>query len=194
MTQTTHIIYLSGFGNSYNTFREKYVARWRRRDVTTEFVPMNWTDGAQLHEKTQLANAAIDTALEKGKRVVLVGESAGGAMSLYLYGQRPKDITRVITLCGKNKNPANVSPTLYKRSPAFLELMQRVEDDTAALRRAKRERIVSIRPLFDGVVPIQEMLVADCKSVRIPSVGHISSIALLLISGGGLVRRYAIQS
>lgn len=194
MTQTTHIIYLSGFGNNYNALRGKYVARWRRRDITTEFVPMNWTDGASLEEKTALADTAISAALEKGKRVVLVGESAGGAMSLYLYARRPKDISHVITLCGKNRSPTTVSPIFYNRSPAFYELMHAVEADVAALRRAKRERIISIRPLFDGVVPIHEMLVADCQSVRVPSVGHITSIALILMFGGALIRKYATRS
>ena len=177
MTQPIHIIYLPGFGGKYDNARLKILRWWRFRNVTVEMIPLRWEQGT-FEQKIAAIDRAIDRAA--GKRIVLLGESAGGSMAVHMYARRPDDLHRVMTLCGKNSHPETVSQQLLDYSAAFKTSMEKLPQSGAELTREQKANFVSIHPLYDTVVPVHETTLPGCKQVRLWAVGHFIVIFLAL--------------
>lgn len=174
--QSIHLLYLSGFGDRYDTLRRRLLGWWRFRDVTVELVPMRWESGETFEQKLARLDQAIDRA--RSKRVVLLGESAGGSMVVHLCARRPDAVYRAMTLCGKNTHPETVGEQYFARSPAFRTSMERLNDSLAALTDKQRREFVSAHPLYDPVVPVHETVLPGCRRVRLWTVGHFTAIVL----------------
>ncbi len=112
-------------------------------------------------------------------------------MALNVYATTGDFVDRVLTLCGKNTRPENVSPVLYRRNEAFRTSMQRVGDAVQRLTKAQRQHVTSIYPFYDPTVPISETFIPDCRRVRIWSVGHLVSILIGLTVAAFVVVREA---
>jgi hypothetical protein len=187
MTQPIHILYIPGLGDKYDPFRIRLISWWHYRDITTEVVPMTWADGAPYDEKFSRLSAAIDRAA--GKRIVLIGESAGGSMVVNMYAARANDLYKIMTFCGKNTHPENVSPHLYRVNPAFKTSMQRTHESVAALTEQQRREFISVVPLYDPVVPVAQTMLEGCKRIRLFSFGHfVPIIQALTLSSWRIVR------
>lgn len=191
MSKNIHLIYIPGLGDGYDPIRRFTLKFWRFYGVSIEHIPSSWSDGGEIDEKIGRINDAITRAKKDGKDVVLIGESAGGSLALNIYASNPKLIYRLVTLCGKNTRPENVSPVLYRRNPAFKVSMERVGASVSSLRLTDRQRITSIYPLYDPTVPVRETFTPDCRKVQIWSVGHIVSIFLGLTIYAGIIIREA---
>lgn len=187
MSELIHILYLSGLGDNLDRWRLKALKLWRFRGVTVELVPMTWRSGT-FEQKIARIDQAIDRA--KGKRVVIIGESAGGSMAMHMYARRD-DLYKVMTLCGKNTNPGGVSPSYYRHNPAFRTSMEHLDESLAELTTAQKKNFVSIHPIYDPVVPVRETLLTGCKQVRLFAVGHLITIALALTIFSPIVVRAA---
>lgn len=172
--QPLHILYLSGFGDNFDSFRLRALRWWRFRNVTVELVPMKWDSGT-FEQKLARIDRAIDHA--KDKRIVILGESAGGSMAVHVAARR-SDVYKVMTLCGKNSHPETVGQDYYDRSPAFQTSMDRLDESIARLSVRQREQFVSIHPFTDAVVPVKDTLLAGCRRVRLWSFGHTLTIFL----------------
>ncbi len=170
-----HILYLSGLGDEYDVLRLRVLRWWHFKNVTVELVPMNWTEGT-FEQKLARIDMAIDRA--KGKRVVMLGESAGGSMAIHTYARRGDDLYKVMTLCGKNTQPEKVADHYYENHPAFKTSMERLNESLAQLSDQQKQNFVSIHPLYDPTVPVPETLLPGCRQVRLWAVGHLSVIAL----------------
>ena len=189
MKKPLHIIYLSGFGSQYDPLRLRALRHWRFKGVSVELVPTRW-EGTELFERKLVRiDKAIDGAA--GKRVVILGESAGGSMAVHMYARRPDDIHKVMTLCGKNSHPETVSERYFERSPAFRTSMERLNESIALIPAGRRKRFVSIHPLHDPLVPVRETLLPGCGRVRLWTVGHSVTIWLALTVLAPIVVRAA---
>lgn len=178
MTQPIHILYLSGFGSNYDAHRLRALKWWRFKGVSVELVPMQWEGKETFEQKIIRIDRAIDRAA--GKRIVIIGESAGGSMAVHMYARRPDDLHKVMTLCGKNSRPETVGENYYRRSPAFRVSMERLNASTDSLSDKQCQGFVSIHPFYDSVVPVRETLLPDCRQVRLWSIGHSITICLAL--------------
>lgn len=138
---------------------------------------MNWTNKGTLDQKTAVIDQAIDRAGDK--RVVLVGESAGGSMVVHMMARRD-DINTGITVCGKNSHPETVSQQYLGKSVAFRTLMERLNESLDSMTSKRRSQITSVTPLYDGLVPVYEMLPMGFKRIRVFSVGHFATILMML--------------
>lgn len=175
---STHILYLSGFGNKHDAKRLRALKLWHFKNVTTELVPMRWEGKETFEQKIARIDQAIDRAA--GKQIIIIGESAGGSMAVHMYARRPEDLFRVMTICGKNSHPETVGEHYYRRSPAFRTSMERLNDSIDQLSDEQKRTFISFHPFYDSVVPVRETLLPGCKRVRLWSVGHWLTIALAL--------------
>lgn len=189
MKQPIHIIYLSGFGTKYDTYRLMLLRKWRFKNVTAELLPLRWEGNESFEQKVARIDQAIDRV--KKKRIVLLGESAGGSMAVHMYARRPDDFYKVMTICGKNAHPETVGEYYYRRSPAFRTSMDRLADSTRELTKAQRQKFVSMYPFYDSVVPVKDTLLADCKKVWLFSTGHLFTIFLSLTLFSPIVVKHA---
>ena len=173
-----HIIFIPGLGDRYDPLRKWLLGLWRYRDVSVEHVPMRWSDDEPYEAKIMRLEAAIDAA--RSKKIVLVGESAGGSIAVALYPKRSADLHRVVTVCGKNKGADTVSPYLYAQNPAFKQSMRMAEAAGSILTDEQRGRFVSIHPIYDPTVPINETILQGCREVTLWSIGHLLPIIQVL--------------
>jgi predicted alpha/beta hydrolase family esterase len=188
MSQKIHILYISGFGDKYDRLRLRCLSWWKFSGVTVELIPMKWESGT-FEQKLARIDTAINRA--KGKKVVVIGESAGGSMAVHTYARRANDIYKVMTLCGKNTHPEGVSESYYVHYPAFRESMNQLNASIETLTHKQKSEFVSIHPLYDPTVPVRETLLPGCRQMRLWTVGHFTAIVLALTILSPLIVRAA---
>jgi len=152
---------------------------------------MRWTDGSSYEEKIKRLDDLV--ARSKGKKIILIGESAGGSVALNMYAQNPEAYYKVLTLCGKNTRADLVSPKLYVKNPAFKTSMYLAEQSVKKLTLRQRRAFISIHPLADHVVPVPQTLIPGCKEVTLWTVGHFATIIFALTLGSVFIVRAAIK-
>jgi pimeloyl-ACP methyl ester carboxylesterase len=176
--ETVHIIYISGFGSSYDGIRRFLLKFWRVYGVSTQFVSSKWSDGQSYTSKLRRINAAIDQNTDK--RVVLLGESAGASLAINVYATRPNDLYRAMSLCGKNSGANTVAARVYAKNPAFKESIRLSDAVVPKLNQNERKNFTSVYPLKDFLIPVHETILPGSRKVRIWSFGHLTSILLSL--------------
>lgn len=185
----TEIFYISGFGDHYDWIRRFTLSFWKLYGVNAQLISTSWSNNESYDEKFKRITDAIDAVDTKTTNIVLVGESAGGSLALNVFASRKEKIHKTITICGKNNGPELVAPHYYKRNPTFKNSMDNLEKSVAALSKSDRQRVVSVYPLYDGVVPIRETLIPDCKRVQLPTIGHLATILFALTFGAYFIMR-----
>jgi hypothetical protein len=174
MKNNIHIIYLPGLGDRYDPFRRFLLSLWRYVNVSVELVPMRWESHEALPDKLARIANAIDEA--SSKRVVLLGESAGGSVTMIMYAKQGNNLAGAMTICGNNHGSNNVSPRLYNKNPAFRDAMTSADRSVEQLSQEACRSFISIHPTYDPVVPVRETLLPRCKEVVLLSVGHLLPI------------------
>lgn len=191
MGRPLHIIYIPGFGDNYDIGRRIFLVCWRIFGVTTEFIPMRWDSSESYNEKQKRVNAAIDKATNK--RVVLIGESAGGSIVVPMYAKRYTDLYKVMTICGKNSGATSVSPHLYKKHRAFREAMRATDLAGPEISSRYLRKFIAFHPIYDGIIPLKETVIPGCKSIQFPSIGHLLTIFLSLTLFSGYIVHIAAR-
>ncbi len=187
----TEILYISGLGDHYDWIRRLTLGFWGLYGVKARLISTSWSNTESYEEKFRRVTNAIDAIDIKTTNIVLIGESAGGSLALNVFASRKEKIHKTITICGKNNGPELVAPHYYKRNPTFKTSMYDLEKSVAALSKSDRQRVVSIYPLYDGVVPIRETLIPDCKQVRLLTIGHLGTIFFALTFGAHFIAKLA---
>lgn len=182
-----HIIYIPGLGDGYDGLRRAGLLTWQLWGVSTELVPMKWYGGGDLATRCAMVAAAIDRAQRRGRRVILVGESAGASLAINVASRR-SDIHGLMTICGIVNSRAEVSSTIRKKSPAFNQSLAQLEHDIRELDLAK---VCNVRAGVDSIVPKRSSVIPGATQRIIWSVGHVTTVALCLSVYGGLLVRFA---
>jgi hypothetical protein len=130
--------------------------------------------------------AAIDRAQQRGRRVILVGESAGASLAINVVSRR-SDIHGLMTICGIVNSRAEVSSVIRKKSPAFNQSLAQLEYDIRELDLAK---VCNVRAVVDSIVPRRSSVIPGATQRIVWSVGHVTTVALCLSVYGGLLVRF----
>lgn len=172
-------MYVPGLGDGYDIFRRHALKKWKRNGLVVSFVPMRWHDRAEtFQQKLTRINEIIDQ--KPDCRTVLVGESAGGAVVVGLAAKR-SDITKVITICGKNVGAGRVGASVYRKNMAFKEAMRQADLAVRQLEldSVNRKYVVFYSPADATIRRVDtELPGADLR--RLPAVGHLIAIFLVL--------------
>lgn len=180
----TRIIYIPGLGDHFDSWRQWALRRWNSDDIRVSFVPMKWHagDDESYSEKFERIATVAREAHARNERVVVMGESAGGAMALYAFSQAGDVIDRVVTLCGYNHGAPQLSPRYQSTQPAFFQLMPKVDQIVENLSEPQRQQITTFYSTHDHVVRPYRTLIDGTKVVERKTPGHLFSIAWLLIT------------
>lgn len=125
----------------------------------------------------------IDELHNKGYKISLLGTSAGGSCVINAYCARRNKISTVINVCGRLKEGNNVFPSLEvaaRKSPSFKQSVLLCEKNFTSLTSQNKAKILTIRSLFDEVVPVSLISIEGATNIRILSVEHGISIALAM--------------
>lgn len=182
-----HLIYIPGLGDGYDGLRRAGLFTWRLWGVSTELVPMQWYGGGDLSTRYNAVIAAIDRAQRDGRRVILVGESAGASLAINVAARR-SDIHGLMTVCGIANSRAEVSPLIRKKSPAFDQSLDHLAQSLEELDVAT---VCNVRAIADSVVPKRSSIIPGARQRVVWSVGHIVTITLCLSVYGGLFIYFA---
>lgn len=124
----------------------------------------------------------LDEDIKESKDISLLGISAGGSAVVNLFYPRKDKIKKVITVCGRVHDP-NVRK-MWNHKPEVLgvyeESVKLCETNLDKLTSQDKKRILTIRPLYDEVVPTKTMTIEGAVNERILAAQHMVSISLAL--------------
>ena len=183
-------IYVSGLGDFYDGGRRAFLAPWSlRRGVGTDLISMHWSDTSESAGQKQQRIAQLIAQIPLDEEIILVGESAGGAMAVSMLAVCPERIARVVTLCGKNTNARNINPRLLDKNPALGDTVRDAERVFAGLNEEIKNKIHTIYSSLDRVVTPQNTLLPGVRSSVVRTPGHQFSIIYIVLLRFGLIRR-----
>mgnify|MGYP003335341617 CR=1 FL=1 len=174
-----HIIYIPGLGDGYDPLRRLALFFWRRSFIAVTLVPMRWHDRDETYEEK---TARVDKAIRKydDRTVILVGESAGGAVAVACFHRFRAHIHQLVTVCGMNQGVGNVSPRLYRKNRAFRDAMLASDDAIPLLTATDKADVLTIYSSRDGVIGERDTLIAGTSSVDTKIPLHMFAIGYVL--------------
>jgi hypothetical protein len=157
---------------------------WRIYGYEVFIIQPEWRTGKSFQPKLQLIINKIDELYAAGYEIFLFGQSAGGAAVLNAFTERKNKVSKVINICGRLRKGENVNPTLKKAArgnPAFAESVLLFENQNEKkLTKEDRKKILTIKHIWDGVVPSTTVGLTEAVNITIPVLQHsIGGIAVL---------------
>lgn len=183
MPSKNHVIIIPGLGN--NISRHIWATNdWKKWGVVPHVFDTRWrTEERGFQEKRERATALVDSLTNKNNMISLVGNSAGSSLALNIFGMRKKQITKVVINCGRVRDgdwPWFSFNQATASSPSFRESVLQAQEMEKTFTPADRIKIMTLRPLFDEVVPPFTVPIQGAQNNIIYSVEHSLSIALNL--------------
>lgn len=184
------VIYVFGLGDHRSRGQQFVISLWKVYGLDPYVYRMQWREPGSLEGKLAGLLQHIDSLADRGYTVSLVGTSAGASAVMNVYAQRQATIHRVVCICGKLRHAETIHPGTYHKNPAFKESLNYLPHCLDRLRPAERQRIVSIRPLKDGIVPPDDTVIPGAQSRIVPTIGHVFSIACTITLFSPMVVRF----
>lgn len=126
----------------------------------------------------------IDQLSQGGNGVSLVGMSAGGGIVVNAFYQRKGKVNAVVNISGRLQIGKDINPSLDKAAfgyPAFKECIIMCDEIQKKLKQNERKRVLTIRGIFDEIVPLSTIHLEGGKNIQIPAVEHNVTIAMALV-------------
>lgn len=195
MFKEHHIVYVPGLSDQ--SFINKGLSGmlpliWKIYGFETHIVYPHWQEGNSFQPKLKKILDKIDALSTSVYTVSLIGQSVGGSAVLNAFCERRNMVNGVINICGRVRAGKNVSPTLEiaaRNSPAFIESVLLFErKNEPGLNDQDRKKIMTVRPLWDEIVPKSTVPIRGAKNIIVPSFEHSLSgiLACTLYSGTAL--------
>ncbi|HZP55362.1 MAG TPA: alpha/beta hydrolase [Candidatus Saccharimonadales bacterium] len=184
------VIYVPGLGDNRKYWQPQILWLWRLFGLKVHFLAMGWADEEKFSSKLERLLDKIDELKNDKNTLSLVGVSAGASAVINAYAARSKDVNKVILICGKVNNPQAVNPMYYQKNPAFKESLFAVGDSLKKISKNERHRIMSIHPLKDFLVPVEDTKIDGAIEKTVPTTGHILSIFYAIIFGVRSIARF----
>lgn len=167
-----HLIFVPGLGDNVPPFTWA-VNRFKSDIFIPHIHEAPWRPpGEGFKPKLERLLSLIDQ-LSKDGQVSLIGISAGGSLVLNAYLQRKNQITKVVNIAGRLR--AGGIPSLDFASriiPAFRKSVLMFEENEQNLTKTDRNKILTIRGIFDELVPPQTTILKGAINIQLPLVEH----------------------
>lgn len=173
-TNPYKIIVVPGLGDGGRFFRFMVKNWWRMFPI--EVHAFGWRDkGAKLIDKQNSLLQRIDALTKDGRKIYLIGISAGGSAVLNAFMARRLVVSGVVNVCGRLREGVGVHPTLKKAartSEIFAQSVKSCERELSSLTNSDLEKILTIRPIYDEIVPTSTVGIEGATNIIIPSFFH----------------------
>ncbi len=181
MVENVHVVVIPGLGNEIQ--KHTWASdRWRKSGIIPHVFDAKWkTEEKGFNQKLDEALELVDVLIAAGKKVSLIGNSAGSSLAINMLGERRDKIHRVVVNCGRVRTgdwPWFTFDQATASSPSFKESVLGSERVISKLSAVERKKIVTLRPIFDEVVPPFTVLIKGARNEIVPSVEHVLSIGL----------------
>lgn len=168
------ILVIPGLGDIHAT--DWIINRWKTEDRHVSLFDPQWETSEAYEDKFNRLLSFYDESEFETK---LVAISAGGSLAVRLLKERPVVVSAAFVSC-KVKGSSSIGPKFQKRAPALMEAVKHSES-VLSQGISFDGKCTIYRPLFDNIVPINDMLVGECRRRRIPIVGHAAGIGAALL-------------
>jgi hypothetical protein len=183
MSLINHVVIVPGLGNDVNRLIWA-TNRWRSWGIIPHVFDARWkVEENGFKEKLTRALKLVDSLTNAKSRVSIVGNSAGSSFALNIFGQRKKQIDKVVVNCGRVRDgdwPWFTFNQATALSPSFKESVLQSQEVEKSFTNFERKKILTLRPIFDEVVPPSTVSIHGAKNIVTPSFEHGLSIALNL--------------
>ncbi|MFI5270656.1 MAG: alpha/beta hydrolase family protein [Candidatus Saccharimonadales bacterium] len=185
-----HIIYIPGLGDQKIKGQLFVTYLWKIWRVEAEIYRMHWYDDTKWEEKFNKLLNHIDTLHSEGKKIGLVGASAGGSAVINAYAARKDKISGVVCIAGKINDPDDIGQRYRKYNPSFVESAYKIPASLESLNASDRKRILSRYALYDPIVKKADSKISGAKNRHSPTVGHVFTIAFQITLGAPSFLRF----
>ena len=148
-------------------------------------VPISWKDGELFAPKLKQITDLIDRLADQGDQISLVGCSASGSAMLNAFMARKKQIYRVVNNGGfLRPGTAKGFRSFNQRtaaSLAFRESVLRFAELEPTLTLADLAKILTVRPLWDELVPPETVVISGAMNTTVPMIEHVLGLGLALV-------------
>ena len=184
-----HAIYVPGLGDS-DAPQTAALKFWRHYGVQVHYQHMEWSKG-DFEPKLAKISHRIDDLHKRFGKVSLIGTSAGASGAFNAYAQRQDSISNLVSICGKITNIDTITPnSRLQENPAFTQSLDMLPASLESIPTGQRTNMLSLHPLYDGVVPVADTYLDGARQGVILSVGHVLSIATALTLYGPRIAHF----
>lgn len=181
MIDAIHVVIIPGLGNKIQ--QHTWAAeRWKKFGIIPHVFNTKWTiEEKGFKKKLDDALTLIDSLLVTNKKISLIGNSAGSSFAINILGKRTEKIHRVVINCGRVRTgdwPWYTFDQATASSPSFKESVLQSEKVLLKLPQEERKKILTLRPLFDEIVPPVTVPIEGATNEITPFIEHGITIAL----------------
>jgi dienelactone hydrolase len=185
-----HVIYIPGIGDDSRGLQSKIVKTWRWWGVDAELWSMDWADTRSWRVKSKQLLDRIDSLSAEGRKVALVGASAGGSAVINIFAARKQAVVGVVCIAGKINNADTIGPRYRKKNRSFIESAEQAADSLLLLDDQDRSHILSRYGIYDELVPKRDSQIPGAHNRTVLSLGHGGTIATQIIFGAPSFLRF----
>jgi len=186
MSKVHHVIIGPGMEGKVDNLRF-LTKNWPSKyGLTPEVMPIFWKDAEHFDTKLARITDEIDSFIQKGDTVSLIGCSASGSAMLNAFIERKDKVHKVVNLDGfVRPGTARGFRNFDVRSAqsiAFRESVMLFAELEKTLTPQDKKKILTVRPFFgDELVPPDSVVIQGALNKTVPMGEHIISIAMALI-------------
>lgn len=101
MAENVHVVIIPGLGNEI----QKHIwasDKWRKSGIISHVFDAKWkTEEKGFRKKLEEALELVDSLIATGKKISIIGNSAGSSLAINILGERRGKIHRVVVNCGR---------------------------------------------------------------------------------------------
>lgn len=176
------IIYVPGLGDKMKwlvRLQKWALTFWRAYFVRTEVITMRWAEPVPLKPRFEKLLERIDELHQQGKRVSLVGTSAGASAVISAFVLKPDKVSGVVTICGKIQG--GIPDTVRELNPSFGESLDMLAKSLTKLSSQLKKRLLTIYSPLDAVVPPSQAVIKGVQKLETRALGHNPTCAYVLL-------------
>ncbi len=177
-----HYIYIPGLGDRLDPLRRLALQRWRGPNAQVTLVAMRWADKTETYEQ-KYARIAEVIKRSDGQKIILVGESAGGAMALLAFSRHMEQVSGVVTICGYNHGASDIGQMYRRRNPALHSLLLKTDEIVRQLSSEARQRVTVMYSDHDNTVTAKHSRINGTREIVLHKPGHFMNIGRVLARG-----------
>jgi len=185
MSHEHHVIISPGMDGKIGGL-ELVTKYWPQKySLYPEIEQIVWKDGIDFAPKLKKITDLVDRLVSNGDTVSLIGTSASGSLMLNAFIERKGVVEKVINVGGFVR-PGNRSGqrNFNERSAAsiaFRESVLRFASLESTLTPEDRKKILTVRPLWDELVPPETVVIKGALNRQVPMVEHVLGIATAMV-------------
>lgn len=191
MPRQHYVIFILGLSKQASKSPRRQIPNyWHWLGIDGEIYRLNWMEKTPFEARLKELAARIEELSKEGRAVSLVGVSAGADAAINAYVQKRDLIHKLVLVCGRLGMFDKINPWYFETYPLFQGAIEKVPISLSSLKIEDKQKILTMQPFYDGLVPVASTRIEGVRSKRILSVGHFLSIIIALTVYSRAIARF----